>query len=112
MNLVSSIMDSINPLPLESVLHISMNESSVNWNFLSLMSMKLKDDYNTKLINICSCWLHTCILYGDVMTRASETGWQIWDLLPSMYTLFKNTLTRRIDRDYKFCKEVLPPLMA
>lgn len=57
-----------------------------------MVSLKLKDDYNTSLINIGPCGLH--VLHNSFKTGAVATGWQIDSLLSSLYHLFKDSPAR------------------
>ena len=57
--------------PAEMV-QISMDGPSVNWKFYKLIKEKLSNDYDTKVLNVGSCGLHT--VHNSFKTGAVAFG--------------------------------------
>ena len=87
-------------LKIPDMVQISMDGPSVNWKFLDLMKKILHEDYDTSLLNIGSCGLHT--VHNCFKSGAVASGWAVDSVLSSLYYLFKDSPARRED----FCKIV------
>lgn len=57
--------------PVDMV-QISMDGPNVNWKFYDMVKDKLVNDYDTKLMNVGSCGLHT--VHNSFKAGAEATG--------------------------------------
>lgn len=82
-------------LKMSDMVQIGMDGPNVNWKFFHLISDKLKNDFDTSILNVGSCGLH--VMHNSFRTGARASGWNIESLLTSIYYLFKDSPARRED---------------
>lgn len=82
-------------LPVKNLLQVGMDGPNVNWKFYSQLKDRLVAEYDTNLINLGSCGLHT--VHNAFKAGAESTQWNISSFLSSLYYLFKDSPARRDD---------------
>lgn len=86
-------------LNYKNLLQVSMDGPNVNWAVFKQLSDKLEEDYDTAIVDIGSCGLHT--MHNAVKAAVTETGWDLHKILSSLHTLFDDVPARRAD--YESC---------
>ena len=82
-------------LTVKNLTQISMDGPNVNWKFFDIIKTKLSNDYDTGLLNIGSCGLHT--VHNSFKSGAVASGWAVDSVLKGLYYLFKDSPARRED---------------
>ncbi|KAJ8050248.1 hypothetical protein HOLleu_03380 [Holothuria leucospilota] len=80
-------------------LQVSMDGPNVNWSVFKKLSEKLAAEYDTSVVDIGSCGLHT--MHNSVRAAFKETGWDLCQILSALHTLFDDVPARRAD--YEAC---------
>jgi len=93
-------------LGLTNIVQLSMDGPNVNWSAFDKLETKIEKEYNTKLINIGSCGLHT--VHNAVRAGVSATHWDVSNQLSAMHTLFDNVPARREDYEEVTKSDVYP----
>ncbi|KAJ8043576.1 hypothetical protein HOLleu_10739 [Holothuria leucospilota] len=98
------IIDSFNKnvaktLTYKNLLQVSMDGPNVNWSVFKKLSEKLADEYDTSIVDIGSCGLHT--MHNSVRAAVKETGWGLCQILSALHALFDDVPARRAD--YEAC---------
>ena len=91
-----------------------MDGPNVNWKFYSMLTLEVKKEHNSHMLNIGSCGLH--ILHGAFKDGAVVSGWHLDSLFPNLHWLFQDSPARRENNTkvtgsslfaLKFCKHIL-----
>lgn len=82
-------------LNIKNMVQISMDGPNVNWKFFDKMKVNLSEEYQTILINIGTCGMHT--LHNSFKAGVEASGWSVSSLLSSLYYHFKDSPARRED---------------
>jgi len=94
--LLTSFKEEISPLPIGSLLQVSMDGPAVNWKFLDLLAINLDEDMTqTKLLELGSCGLH--VIHGAMQYGHKASGWAVNAYLRVLYGLFRDSPARRAD---------------
>jgi hypothetical protein len=94
-DLLTGFTNSVKELSLPKVIQVSMDGPSVNWKFVKLLSSKLREISDMKLLELGSCGLHA--VHGAIQTGHGASGWTVNATLKAMYSLFKDSPARRAD---------------
>ena len=95
-DLLDKFLAALKELRCDRVVQISMDGPSVNWLFLDKLRKKLeRDPDDSHLLDLGSCSLH--IVHGAFQTGAKASGFNISNLLTSLYYLFNDSPARRDD---------------
>ena len=80
---------------IHKMIQLSMDGPNVNQKVFKDLSGLVQEQVNHILLNIGSCGLHT--IHNSFKSGAEASGWEIIDVLSSLYYLFKETPARRED---------------
>jgi len=95
-DLKMKFLSALKELDCHRMIQISMDGPSVNWSFLEKVKTSLERDPNDPhLLELGSCSLH--IVHGAFKTGGKESGFDISQLLTSLYYLFNDSPARRDD---------------
>lgn len=77
-------------LSLDKVIQIETDGPNVNLKFLRDFADHVKEEFDSKLLDIGTCSLH--IVHGVFKTAHKQTKWEIHEFLRCIYYLFKAAL--------------------
>lgn len=83
---------SLNP---SCLVQLSMDGPNVNWKFYRDFSQERQAEELPELLNIGSCGLH--IVHGSFQKGAKESGWDLANILRSLWQIFHDSPARRED---------------
>lgn len=98
-DLVKAIKNEMTDLNARDLLQISMDGPAVNLKVFNIFKGELERDFGHLLIDIGSCGLHT--LHNAFQSGESKSGWDLANILKSLYYLFKDAPARK--EDYLSC---------
>ena len=90
-HILATFREALTEVPLTKILQISMDGPSVNWKFIELLRADV--DFNSQLIDMGSCGLHT--IHGAFQTGHKASEWEVNAYLRALYNLFKDSPARR-----------------
>lgn len=107
-DLLYNLKDAIKHLDANKVIQISMDGPNVNHKFYRDYTDERKKMHpdTSNLVDIGSCGLH--VVHGAFKTGANTTGWQIDNLLRSLWYLFADSPARRADYTTITASETFP----
>jgi len=94
-DLVKAITNEMTDLNARDLLQISMDGPAVNLKVFNIFKGELERDFGHLLIDIGSCGLHT--LHNAFQSGESKSGWDLANILKSLYYLFKDAPARKED---------------
>ena len=77
------------------LVQLSVDGPNVDWSLYNKLEEKLQSDYDTNLLHVGSCGLHT--VHGAFWQGIMCTKWSISETLTSLTRLFKDTPARKDD---------------
>ena len=93
-NLLESILNSLDGLPLEKMNHLSMEGPSVNWKVFESLNTIRDEKELPSLQNIGSCGLH--VVNGAFQTGfQSGASWDLHKIFKAMWQFFHDSPARR-----------------
>lgn len=94
-DIVSKLQVILDQIGRGKLVQLSMDGPNVNWKVFKDLSAELQENEGKSLLNIGSCGLHT--LHNSFKDGACESGWDLANLLKSLYYLFQDSPARRED---------------
>lgn len=93
-NLVDSFLEGLADLDRKRLLQVSMDGPNVNISFLKkLKNVLSSEETKSPLLDIGVCGLHT--VNGAFKTGHQKVDWKTFEVLKTMYNLFKDSPARR-----------------